>query len=156
MYSHSPSSSASQWTRGAAGPVVGSASVPSATTLSSGDVLAAVESDTQAHVVKVVRFAAGGAISTQLQASGYMQPVITGDGTSAWLVMVRASDGAVVSRRLTGTSWSADRVEIAAEGGGNYAWPNLSRAVDGRLRLVVRGPSGTSNRSAVLAFQREV
>jgi hypothetical protein len=43
---------------------------------------------------------------------------------------------------------------VAAEGGGGYAWPNLIRQTDGRLRLLVRGPSAGPNQYAVLAYQR--
>ena len=44
------------------------------------------------------------------------------------------------------------------EGGGNYEWPNVANPVDGRLRLVVRGPffPGKTKQSEVLAFQRPV
>ena len=90
----------------------------------------------------------------ELSLSGYRQPTITTDGTDAWIVMVRALDGAVVSRRFTpGTGWSAaDRVEIAGAGGG-HAWPNAARTVDGRLRFVVQG-AGSGESSSVLAYQR--
>jgi hypothetical protein len=70
--------------------------------------------------------------------------------------MIRASDGYVISRSFSAASgWSqSNAVEIGAEGGGNYAWPNVLRQADGRLRLIVRGPAGPSGQTAVLAFQR--
>ena len=77
----------------------------------------------------------------------------------AWVVMIRLSDGDVVSRQFDGTSWSTtDRMEIVPEGGELYSWPNLLRSVtDGRLHLIVRGPpSLDDDRLSVLAFQRKV
>jgi hypothetical protein len=131
-------------------------STPSAVSLASGDVLAAVESDTTSHVVSVQRFSSSGGLSVDLQISGYSMPTIATDGDNAWLVMIRDSDGYVVSRSFAPASgWSQeDRVEVGAEGGGNHAWPNVVRDVDGRLRFVVRGPSGAADRSSVLMFQR--
>jgi hypothetical protein len=82
--------------------------------------------------------------------------VLASDGSRAWLLMIRASDGLVASREMSSAgAWSStDRVEIDASAGGNFAWPSAVRSVDGRLRLVVRGPAGGSASSAVLAFQR--
>jgi hypothetical protein len=124
--------------------------------LASGDVLAAIESDTSAHKVTVQRFASGGAASVDLQLSGYSMPTIATDGERAWIVMIRNSDGYVVSRSFSAAAgWSEqDREELGAAGGGNYAWPNLLSDATGRLRFIVRGPSGASQRSAVLAVQR--
>jgi hypothetical protein len=125
--------------------------------LGSGEVLAATETDDTNHVLTVQRFSTAGVPAPpELQLTGYTQPTLTTDGTSAWLVMIRKSDGYVVSRRLTaGTLWTpSDRVEIGAEGGGNYEFPNAVRRVSARLRFIVRGPAGSASRSAVLAWQR--
>ncbi len=44
---------------------------------------------------------------SELTLTGYRDPTITGDGTGAWLVMVRTADDAVVSRQFApGAGWS--------------------------------------------------
>jgi hypothetical protein len=124
--------------------------------LTSGDVLAAVESDPTGQVTTVQRLAAGGGASVDLQLSVYSMPTIATDGDRAWLVMIRRSDGYVVSRSYSKSAgWSQnDQVESGAEGGGGYSWLNVLREADGRLWFIVRGTSGGSKRAAVLAFQR--
>jgi hypothetical protein len=156
MLSHDASAPLQQWSTGAGGVTTHSPSTPSAVSVAPGAVLAAVESDPTAHTVTVQRFGSGGAVSVDLQLTGYAMPTIATDGDNAWLVMVRMSDGYVVSRAFSSvTGWSQqDQVELGAEGGGNYAWPNVLRGADGRLRFIVRGPSGATKRAAVLAFQR--
>ena len=156
LLSHDAAAPLGTWSSSAAGVLTGSTSLPSAVSLASGDVLAAVESDTAAQVTTVQRFAAGGGASVDLQLSGYSMPTLATDGNRAWLVMIRRSDGVVVSRSFSPQGgWSqSDQVEIGAEGGGGYSWPNVLREADGRLRFIVRGPSGGQQRSAVLAFQR--
>jgi hypothetical protein len=160
VYSHDASAPLDSWTAGAGGVGVADDG-PAAVALDSGEILTATETDTTNHVVTVQRFSASGAPSSpELRLTGYAQPTLATDGINAWLILIRKSDGYVVSRQLTaGTLWdSSDRVEIGAEGGGNYAWPNAVRQTDGRLRFVVRGPAygstGSTSRSAVLAFQR--
>ena len=147
------------WTKGPSGTTTQIYSYPSATSLDSGDVLAVVESDVTNHVVKVQRYSASGIASPiELTLNGYAQPSIASDGVRAWLVMVRQSDGYLVSRRFTPDGgWDAgDRVEIGAAGGGGYGYPNLVRRTDGRLRLIVRGPRppGSTSKSSVLGYQR--
>jgi PKD repeat protein len=157
LYRHALSDPLTTWNVSASGGSISASSSPTAVALSSGNVLTAVESDTTNQVVQVKRFPGGaGTPTTDLQLTGYRQPVLASDGVRAWLVMVRGSDGLVVSREMSATgAWSwADRVEVDASGGGNFAWPNVVRDVDSRLRLVVRGPAGGSASSAVLAFQR--
>jgi hypothetical protein len=116
------------------------------------------------NIVKVVRFSnTGGSVATSLTTStGYMHPAIAADGTSAWVVMVKrgTTERSVVSRQLTGATWGTDITELSssATDGGDYAWPNTVREVDGRLRFMVDGkrcPSSTK-RNAVLAYQRTV
>jgi hypothetical protein len=155
-FQHDVGSPLGSWTASALGVSTVSLSTPGAVVLSSGPVLAAVESNATTHVVTVQRFATTGAASIDLQLTGYAMPTLASDGDNAWLVMVRQSDGFVVSRSFSPTGgWSTtDRVEIGAEGGGNYAWPNAARETDGRLRFIVRGPSGALNQNSVLAFQR--
>jgi hypothetical protein len=131
---------------------------PSAVGLASGEVLAVGASPTSGGVT-VARFSADGStVTTELQLVGYSQPSIATDGMDSWIVLIRSSDGFLVSREYTPDSgWSAtDRVEIGAEGGLNYQYPNLVRDTDGRLRLVVRGlPYAVGGQQkAVLAFQR--
>ena len=156
LYSHHASAPLSSWTVGAAGVTVADDGGPTAVALDSGDILTA--SNTTSNVVTVQRFSASGAPAPpELQLTGYANPTLATDGANAWLVMIRKSDGYVVSRQRAAGLWlPADRVEIGAEGGGNHAWPNAVPRTDGRLRFVVRGPgNGTStSRAAVLAFQR--
>jgi hypothetical protein len=155
VYSHDARARLGSWTAGPPGVKVDDDG-PAAVAVS-GEVIAAIETDATNHVLTVQRFSETGVPAPpELQLTGYAQPTLTTDGTSAWLVMIRKSDGYVVSRQLVaGTLWTnSDRVEIGAEGGGNYAWPNAVRRVSARLRFVVRGPAGSATRSAVLAFQR--
>ena len=156
-YEHPASAAANQWTAGLRGLSASGYGYHSAVTLDSGETLAAVETDPVARTVKVQRFSAANApLSAELALSGYLHPTLATDGADAWLVMVRHSDGFVVSRRLSAGVWSsADRVEIGAEGGGNHSYPNALRRTDGRLRLIVRGPKGpSSSQNGVVAYQR--
>jgi uncharacterized repeat protein (TIGR02543 family) len=99
-------------------------------------------------------------VTTELQLVGYSEPSIATDGVNSWIVLIRSSDGFLVSRQYTPDSgWSTtDRVEIGAEGGLSYQYPNLLRDTDGRLRLVVRGKPYVAGgqQNAVLAFQRRI
>ena len=156
VYSHAAGDPLTSWSSGGPGVNV-AADDPAAVALDSGDTLAAVETDDTNHVLVVQRFSTAGVPSfPELTLTGYSQPTLATDGTNAWLVMIRQSDGYVVSRQFTpGSGWSdTDRVEIGAEGGGGYAYPNAVRRTDGRLRFVVRGPAGASTKFAVLEFQR--
>jgi hypothetical protein len=158
IYSHDVSDLLGSWTAGTAGVGVADDG-PAAVALDSGEILTATETDTTNHVVTVQRFSASGAPSPpELRLTGYVQPTLATDGINAWLILIRKSDGYVVSRQLTaGTVWStSDRVEIGPEGGGHYAWPNAVRRTDDRLRFVVRGPAYGTTRSAALAYQRPV
>jgi hypothetical protein len=155
LYSHDASAPLSSWTVGATGVTVADDG-PAAVALDSGEVLAATETNTGIHILTVQRFSASGTpASPELQLTGYANPTLVTDGANAWLVMIRKSDGYVVSRQREAGLWlPTDRVEIGAEGGGGHAWPNAVPRTDGRLRFVVRGPQGSSSKSAVLAFQR--
>lgn len=159
VFGHDTAAPLGTWWAGAAADSVDAAAAPSAVSLTSGEVLAALEAKTATHLVRVVRYAASGAAAgTDLEATGYDDPTLVTDGTRLLLVMVRTSDGFVVSRSFApATGWSAsDRVEIGAEGGGGYEWPNALRDADGRLRLVVRGPAASEDQASVLAFQRSL
>ena len=155
-FRHDATAPLGNWTASSTGVSTVAGSLPSAVNLSSGTVLAATESNTTTHMVTVQRFTAAGAASIDLQLTGYAMPTLVTDGDNAWLVMIRQSDGFIVSRSFSPTSgWSTtDRQEIGAEGGGNYAWPNALREADGRLRFIVRGPAGATQQDAVLAYQR--
>lgn len=156
VYRHAAVDPLDSWSSTSAGIGLSSKSYPSATTLDSGDIVAAVESDTGNHVVKVQRFTNAGPQPAQAFA-GYRNPTIASDGTDVWLVMVREGDGLVVSRRFSNGSWSSeDRVELGPEHGGSHAWPNAVRTTDGRLRFVVEGPAGGATQNAVLAYQRDL
>ena len=154
---HSSSASLTSWSGSASGAVLDSNASPAGVALSSGAILATADLSVSAGTVIVQRWnASGSSVSTDLLLTGYTQPVLASDGTRAWLVMVRKSDGFVVSRQYDpSTGWTAtDRVEIGSEGGGGHSWPNPVRDVDGRLRLTVRATGSSSTRSGVLAFQR--
>lgn len=158
VFGHDEGAPLGTWWSGSAGVSVSSEARPSAVPLPSGDLLAAVESDTLRHTVEVVRFSADGdSAAVDLgPLSGYQQPALAAEGSRAWLVMVRRSDGYIVSRALSG-SWSrGDRVEVGAAGGGDLAWPSPMRLADGRLRMLVDGPRCGAHRfrNHVLAFQR--
>ena len=158
VFSHAPGAPLDQWSTSGAGFGAKSVISPSATELPSGELLVAMESDKKTHVVKVARFSASGdSVSTSLTtAPGYAQPTITVNGSAALVVMVRKSDTTIVSRQLVGSSWGSDRVEIGAEGGGDYAWPNALRTSNGTLNLVVDGQRCPTNNAAndVIAYQR--
>lgn len=88
MFRHQASAPLSSWQAGATGMGMSPSSVPSAAALYSGEVLAAVETATTVHNVKVQRFSADGMTATiVLELTGYRTPTIATDGTSAWLVM---------------------------------------------------------------------
>ena len=155
VFSHAASDPLGTWTAGATGMGASFKARPSAVALTSGAVVVAADTDTTNNVVKVQRFSAGGSpAAAELTLNGYAQPSLAGDGTNLWLVLIRRSDGAVVSRHYTPAGgWSAtDTVEISGISG--LAYPNTLRDVDGRLRFVVKGPAGTSSRSAALSYQR--
>jgi Calx-beta domain len=142
VFSHSIGDPLSEWSRSGAGVSASLDARPSAVALESGDVLAAVEASSSDDEVAVVRFtrSGGDALWSLGPLGGYKQPSIASDGSNAWVFMVRASDGAVVSRQLSeGQGWSSkDRVEVADEGGGDLEWPNLVRGVDdGKLRMLL-------------------
>jgi len=158
-YTHSLSAPRTSWPAGAAGPGISSKSAPTGVGVANGEVLVAVERDATTHVSNVYRLTAKGtAVTSTVELSGREQPALAGDGTRAWLVAVRSSDRYLVSRAYSPTTgWtSSDRLEVGAEGGGSYAWPNTVRGVDGRLRFVFEGAGTTTNRSSVFAFQRQV
>lgn len=155
MFKHNASDPLGTWATGATGMGASFKARPSAVALASGGVVAAADTDTTNNVVKVQRFSATGVPApAELTLTGYAQPALAGDGTNLWLVLIRKSDGAVVTRQYTPASgWSStDRVEISGVAG--VAFPNTLRETDGRLRFLVRGPAGTTSRSAALFFQR--
>jgi hypothetical protein len=160
VFSHNAGDPLTSWSSGQAGVTMAAdaANTPAAVALDSGEILASGQTDATNHVLVVQRFSTAGAPAfPELTLTGYSQPTLATDGTNAWLVMIRQSDGYVVSRQFTaGFGWSAtDRVEIGAEGGGNYESPNALRQANGQLRFVVRGPFGVDElHSAVLEFQR--
>ncbi|HEY3210585.1 MAG TPA: DNRLRE domain-containing protein [Actinomycetota bacterium] len=155
LYGHNTASPLTTWWSGVPGVALPTGARVAGVALASGDLAVTAESNTVNHVVTVQTFdSAGKQPKTKLSATGYAQPVLATDGTRIYLLMIRTSDGFVVSRDFNGLTWGPVRVEIGAEGGGNYSWPNTVRQTDGRLRFVVRGPSGGVNQNAVLAFQR--
>lgn len=152
VFAHDHDSGPASWRRTQGAPMQG---YPSAAVLDSGEILAVGESNLVGDVVTVQRFSADGTPGlVELDLTGYREPTIASDGERAWLVMVRASDGFVVSRELTPASgWSTeDRVEI--ESVLPLWFPNALRSTDGRLRLVVGQRAVTEGTAAVLAYSR--
>jgi len=144
------------WTTGTPGVVIPSKVHVGAVGLASGEVLATTVTNTTTNVLAVQRFDATGAAGpVELSVPGYRDGSLATDGTDAWLVAVRTSDGVVVSRTRVGGAWDLSaRIEVGSEGGGGYGWPNLLRTVDGSIRLVVQGPAGSTKQRAVLSFAR--
>ena len=158
VFKHDTAAALNSWQSSSGGAAVGTGASPNAVALGSGGVLAASDGSTTGTVV-VQRFTAANApVAPELQLTGYKNPALAADGDSAILVMVRNSDGFVVSReRSASGTWSTtDRVEIGASGGGNHAWPNTVRTLDGTLRFIVRGPTGGTTGTTVLAYQRQL
>lgn len=156
LWRHAATDSLTAWTQSPAGVSLGEGAYPSAVALDNGDVLAAVESSPSGDIVTVQRWSGTGDPTVDLgPLDGYEKPTITTDGTSTWIVMIRESDRRVVSRKLTGTTWGDDDVEIGA-GGGNPEWPNAPRATAGKLRFIVKGAEYDVDQSEVLFHQRKV
>ena len=160
MFTHWSTQDLASWSGGTAGADVASQAKPSAIALSSGAVLAVVESDVIQHVVEVVRFnAAGSQATTILETNaGYRDPsmAVTGDG--ALLAMVRNSDKALLTRRLRGSKWGNDAVELTNEGGGDYAWPNLLKKAGSHVNMLIdagRCPTN-KNSNAVISYSRSL
>jgi hypothetical protein len=160
MFTHSSTQGLSSWSGGTAGADVASQAKPSAISLPSGAVLAAVESDVITHVVEVVRFnAAGSSATTALETgAGYMDPSLAATGDGAVLAMVRNSDEALLTRRLKGSTWGKNVVELTNEGGGDYAWPNLLKKAGNHVRMLIdAGRCPTNNQSnAVISYTRSL
>jgi hypothetical protein len=157
LFSHAVSSPLSTWTSASSGLAIAVGASPTAVALSTGEIVVAVEKDLAQHVTAVHRFFGTGISgATELQVTGLAQPSVVSDGARVWLVAIRVSDGALVSRTWSsGGGWTADdRVEVAAATAGRLAWPNVLRQPDGRLRVLVEGPGTSSTRSSVWAFQR--
>ena len=156
-FSHDAAAPLDSWSARSAGPSISARSAPVGVALANGSVLIAVERDATTHVSEVYRYVPGAtSVTSTLKVNGLAQPTITGNGTQAWLVGVRSADGNIVSRAWdAGSGWTAtDRLEVGPEAGGGYGWPSAARDADGRLRLIFEGAGTSSNRSAVLAFQR--
>ncbi len=160
MSTHSATQDLVSWGGGTASADVASQAKPSAIALPSGVVLASVESDVINHVVEVVRFnAAGSQASTTLETNpGYMDPSLAATGDGALLAMVRQSDKALLTRRLRGSTWGKNVVELTNEGGGDYAWPNLLKKAGSHVRMLIdAGRCPTNNQhNAVIAYSRSL
>jgi hypothetical protein len=89
------------------------------------------------------RWRAGHAVVAAPRMAGRSEPVITGGGRRAWVVMVRSAGGELVSRRFVrGSGWSKrERVEA----GGDLSEPNAPRHTRRRLRVLVQGDRCASN-----------
>jgi len=158
LFRHPAESGLDAWEGEATGLSTDTAGYPSAAVLDSGQVLSVVGTNAGAGEVKVQRFAANGTPrEPELTLNGYSSPTIATDGTRAWIVMIRNSDGLVVSRSyVPGIGWSVeDELEVGAEAGGGYDYPNLVRTIeDGTLRFVFEGTGSGPVQSKVLAYER--
>ena len=160
LFAHALTAPPTSWTTGTAGVTVARKSKPTGVALSSGDILAVAESDTSAHITKVVRFSGNGNTATTelTTSSGYANPsIVHTTGDNALLVMVNRTTNSVVSRARTSGSWGSDVTEVGPAAGGDYAWPNVLREpVGGYLRILIDGarcPTSTQ-RNQVLAYSR--
>jgi hypothetical protein len=152
-----------QWAVGSASTKVPAKAKPSAIAFGN-DILATFQAAPfNDDIVKVVRFSnTGSSVSSSLVTPrGYVHPSIAGNASRAWVVMVaKGTTRTVVSRQFDGSSWGSDLTEISPSvtNGGDYAYPNALRDVDGVLRFVVDGKKcpTSSARNAVLAYERSV
>lgn len=158
VFAHDAGAPLDSWRTGATGPAIVSGGSPSGAALASGGVITSVEHDVSTHAVTVFLVSPDGATgSVLLSESGLAQPTVTTDGVRAWLIAVRLSDGALVSREWSAAGgWGSDQVEVTAGSGGPLAWPNALRQADGRLRVLVEGGGSSSTRSAVLSWDRSL
>jgi hypothetical protein len=158
------------WSKGTAGVSVPGKPKASAVAFGS-DILATYQANpTSDNIVKVVRFSSTGSGITGTWTFGaagttgsteYVQPVLAGNGVTAFLVMVRkGAESAVVSSRFDGSTWGSIVVEMPTSGvvkGGDYAYPNAERDLTGgALRFLVDGMrcASSAQRQAVLAYRR--
>lgn len=157
VLTHDAEAPLSAWAVGGSGAQLDGKAVAAAAATTGGEIVTVAETSSSNHVVSVQRFVSGQPKPVEATFTGYTQPTVASDGSSIWVVMVRLSDGYVVSRAFTSaTGWtSEDRVELGA-GGGGYRWPSVQREVDGRLRILVRSTGAKSVTSRVLAWQRVV
>jgi len=157
------------WTAGSKSVSMPTKSKPSAISYGSSILVAFQAAPFNDEIAKVVRFSSDGdSVSTEVTVggsgtadAGYLQPTIAGNGTTAFVVMVKrtSAERTVVSRQLSASSWSGEIVELPATvtNGGDYAYPNTERDLaGGKLRFLVDGkrcPSSTQ-RNAVLSYKR--
>ncbi len=153
MFTHKRKQRLTRWHRTGAGVSAVALGKPSATGLANGDVLMAIEDRVAANHVTVQRFSPDGRVRTVLRMTGVSMPSIASQRRDAWLVMVRDSDGFVVSRHFNPISgWSPIRVEIGNSD--HHKWPNTLRTSQGFLRFVVRAGAVGTTRSGVKAVER--
>jgi hypothetical protein len=152
-----------RWRAGRAGVRASSDSKPTAIGFRGGILAAFQASRFDGGGIKVARFSStGDKVSTSLTTGpGYIQPSLTGNRRSAWVVMVaNAAESRVVSRHYNGYKWGRVVTEISPDvlEGGDYAFPNAQRPVTVALRFLVDGArcptSAVSN--SVLAYERPV
>ena len=156
-YVHDRHAALTSWRLRGAGVRAGAKAKPSATGLSNGDVVMAIEDNVIANHVTVQRFKPGGAVTGMLTMSGFSMPSVASSGKDVWLVMIRDGDNAVVSRHFNPLSgWAGVRVEVSAAHGGHHAWPNVLRTGRGHLRFIAREGSQGTTRSGVVAVDRTV
>jgi hypothetical protein len=156
VFGHDSSAAPTEWWSTAAGVVTSTGAYPSAVGLPSGDVLVTAARDIAQGIVTVQRFKGSAQVpTTEFEMQGYAQPAIAQDGSGVRLVAIRLADGFVISRAASSTGvWeTVDRVAIGSEAGGNHSWPSVLNGSSGGLRFVVRGPTQSVNRSAVLAYE---
>jgi hypothetical protein len=155
MYVHDRHRALTKWAKRGTGIRAGAKAKVSATGLSNGDVVMAVEDNVISNHVTVQRFRPGGSVATMLRMSGFSMPSVASNAKDVWVVMIRDGDGAVVSRHFNPLSgWGGIRVEVSAAHGDHHSWPNVLRTSRGRLRFVVREGVMGSTRAGVIAVDR--
>jgi hypothetical protein len=134
---------------------------PSAVPIGRRKIAATVGDESGGGLVKVVMLGSSGDWARVVRVlQGRSQPVMTGGGRRAWILMLRRSDGHLVSRRFAaGSGWrSRDRIELRATPARSFSWPNTPRGARYRLRVLLQGQACPNKGKAngVLAYERKL
>jgi hypothetical protein len=156
MWRHRAGARLGRWTAGRANVAASRRARPSGVWVAPGRVT--VSADAGAGVRLTTFSATGDRVRATKRVAGRRAPVITGGRRRAWAVMVRTSDGAIVSRRfVSGSGWSR-RESVEARGDDGMSSPNAVRTTRRRLRVLLQGDRCTATPKAneVLFLDRRV
>lgn len=160
VFRHNAGDPASAWTLSSSGFSAPLAVKPSATVLDDGRTVVAFESNTSQHIVKLVAFSADSTSVTKLlqTEADHSQPALTNAGNSVVVAMVRPSNDRIVSIDYSNGTVGVEQLELDAQSGGNYAWPNLPARADNTLQMLVDGPRCPTNSQSnqVLYYERSL